>query len=153
VTNGQLFVEFKGENFANSVSSLVAFPVEKATEGERFLEYTRERRRFYFDNAFKRILHNPAGDPLQPTAEQTRQGLVSFQRDIMKDIFYNDTPFRSETGKPLAADAFPGQEMPLIAGIVPLKAWATCGQRSANLQVRKASFPPVRSPWGYCLIG
>jgi hypothetical protein len=121
VTNGQLFVEFQGENWANSVSSLVAFPVEKAAEGKRFLDYTRERRRFYFDNAYKRVLHNPTGDPLQPTAEETRRGLVFFQRDIMKDIFYNDTPFRSETGKPLSGDAFPGQQMPLIAGVVPLK--------------------------------
>ncbi len=121
VTNGQLSVEFEGENWANSVSSLVAFPVEKAAEGERFLEYTKERRRFYFDNAFKRILHRPTGDPLQPAAEDTRQGLVCFQRDLMKDVFYNDTPFRSETGKPLTGDAFPGQIVPLIAGVVPLK--------------------------------
>ena len=121
VTDGQLFVEFRGENWANSVSSLVAFPVEKAAEGTRFLDYTRERRRFYFDNQFKRVLHTSTGDPLQPTPEETRQGLVFFQRDLMKDIFYNDTPFRSEIGKPLSGDAFPGQETPLIAGVVPLK--------------------------------
>jgi hypothetical protein len=121
VTNGQLFVEFKGENWANSVSSLVAFPIAKAAEGARFLDYTRERRRFYFDNAFKRILHRATGDALQPTAEETRHGLVLFQRDLMKDIFYNDTPFRSETGKPLTGDAFPGQDAPLILGVVPLK--------------------------------
>ena len=121
VTNGQLFVEFRGENWANSVSSLVAFPVEKAAEGKRFLEYAKERRRFYFDNGFKRVLHRATGDPLQPTAEDTRQGAVLFQRDLMKEVFYNDTPFRSETGKELSGDAFPGQIVPLIAGVVPLK--------------------------------
>ncbi len=121
VTNGQLLVEFSGEGFANSVSSLVAFPVEKAAEGKRFLEYSLERRRFYFDNAFKRVLHTPTGDPLQPTAEEARQGLVFFQRDLMKDIYYNDTPFRSETGESLSGDAFPGQAVPLIGGVVPLR--------------------------------
>jgi hypothetical protein len=95
--------------------------VEKAADGERFLNYTKERRRFYFDNASKRVLHQPTGDPLQPTAEDTQQGAVFFQRDLMKNIFYNDTPFRSETGNPLTGDAFAGETQPLIAGVVPLK--------------------------------
>jgi hypothetical protein len=121
VTNGQLFIEFRGENWANSVSSLIAFPVEKAAEGKRFLDYVKERRRFYFDNSFKPALHRPTGDPLQPTAEDTKQGLVWFQRDLMKDLYYNDTPFRSETGKPLSGESFQGQIKPLVAGVVPLR--------------------------------
>ena len=32
-----------------------------------------------------------------------------FQRDFMKDVYYNDTPYRGETGQPLAADGFAGQ--------------------------------------------
>ena len=149
VTDGQLFVEFKGENWANSVSSLVAFPVEKVAEGTRFLDYTRERRRFYFDNQFKRVVHTPTGDPLQPTAEDTRRGLVFFQRDLMKDIFYNDTPFRSEIGKPLSGDAFPGQEMPLIASVVPLKDLGHVQASVSDLAGSQGSIPASAISIGY----
>ena len=67
MTDGQLNLDFQGENWACSVSAVVIFPVEKAAEGEKFLKYVEQQRRFYFDNYFKRILHRPTGDPLRPT--------------------------------------------------------------------------------------
>ncbi len=149
VTNGQLFVEFKGEERGNALSSLIAFPVEKAAEGARFLEYTKERRRFYFENGFKRVLHRPTGDPLQPTPDDTRQGLVFFQRDLMKDIYYDDTPFRSETGKPLTGDAFPGQIVPLVAGVVPLKDLGHTQVTISDLAGPGATIPATAIETGY----
>ena len=74
------------------MSAVVIFPVEKAAEGEKFLKYVEAKRRFYFDNYFKRVLHRASGDPLQPTAEDRRRGYVVFQRDYMQDVYYNDTP-------------------------------------------------------------
>ena len=62
VTNGQLQLDFQGENWACSVSAVVIFPVAKAAQGEKFLKYVEAKRRFYFDNYFKRILHRPTGD-------------------------------------------------------------------------------------------
>jgi len=121
VKNGQLFIEFHGENGACSVSAVILFPIEKAAEGARFLEYVKEKRRFYFDNAFKRVLHSPAGDPLQPTAGDTARGYQVFQRDFMKDVYYNDAPQRGETGQPLVADGFAGQMVPVTMSILPLK--------------------------------
>ncbi|MGD0498130.1 MAG: hypothetical protein ABSC23_06815 [Bryobacteraceae bacterium] len=121
VTNGQLYLEFQGANWANCVSAVVIFPVEKAAAGAQFLEYVKERRRFYFDNAFKRVLPRATGDPLQATAEDARRGYVVYQRDLMGDLCYNGAPFRGELGKPLSADGFPGQETPLIMGVLPLK--------------------------------
>jgi len=121
VKNGQLLIEFQGENWACSVSAVILFPIEKAAEGARFLEYVKERRRFYFDNAFKRVLHNPSGDPLQLTAEDTARGYLVFQRDFMKDVYYNDTPYRGETDKPLVADGFAGQMVPVTMSVLPLK--------------------------------
>jgi hypothetical protein len=121
VKNGQLYLEFQGENWACSVSAVIVFPVEKAAEGARFLEYVREKRRFYFDNAFKRVLHSPAGDPLQPTAEDARRGYVVFQRDFMQDVYYNDTPYRGEAGQPLEAGGFAGQMVPVTLSVLPLK--------------------------------
>ncbi len=64
VTDGQLRLDFQGSDYACSVSAVIIFPVEKAEEGARFLQYTQDRRRFYFDNYFKRVLHQPTGDPL-----------------------------------------------------------------------------------------
>ena len=98
VTNGQLQIDFQGENWACSVSAVVIFPVAKAAEGEKFLKYVEAKRRFYFDNYFKRILHRPGGDTLQPTAEDRRRGYVVFQRDYMQDVYYNDTARRGRDG-------------------------------------------------------
>lgn len=121
VTDGQFYLEFQGQNFANSVSAVIVFPVAKAAEGARFLEGVRERRRAYFDNAFKRVLPPATGDPLEPTAEDARRGYLVYQRDLMGNLAYNAAPLRAELGKPLAADAFPGEETPVIVGVYPLK--------------------------------
>ena len=59
VTDGQLNLDFQGENWACCVSAVVIFPVSQATQGEEFLDYVQSRRRFYFDNYFKRVLHPP----------------------------------------------------------------------------------------------
>jgi len=48
VTDGQLNIDFQGENWACSVSAVIVFPVEKAAEGERFLRYVQDKRRFHF---------------------------------------------------------------------------------------------------------
>ena len=121
VTNGQLYLEFEGQAWANAVSAVIIFPVEKAAEGARFLEYVKQRRRFYFDNAFKRVLPQANGGPLQPTAEEERRGYLAYQRDVMGNLNYNSAPVRGELGKPIAADAFQGEEAPLVLGVLPLK--------------------------------
>ncbi len=121
VTSGQLNLGFQGENWACSVSAVVIFPVEKAAEGRRFLKYVEDKRRFYFDNYFKRILHRPAGDPLQPTEDDRRRGYVVFQRDDMQDVYYNDTPRKEEIGRPLHGEAFAGEFEPVTVALVPLR--------------------------------
>jgi hypothetical protein len=137
VKNGQIFIEFHGENWACSVSALILFPIEKAAEGARFLEYVKEKRRFYFDNAFKRVLHNPAGDPVPPTAADTGRGYQIFQRDFMKEVYYNDAPQRGETDQPLAADGFAGQMVPVTMSVLPLRDLGT-----GTLSVTALGGPP-----------
>jgi hypothetical protein len=121
VTDGQLNLEFQGANWACSVSAVVIFPVQKAALGEKFLKYAEARRRFYFDNYFKRVLPSPTGDPLQPSSADQSRGFVVFQRDIMRDVSYNDTPRRDEPGGVLRAEAFAGEYEPVTATIVPLR--------------------------------
>ena len=79
------------------------------------------RRRFYFDNYFKRVLHRPTGDPLRPTDDDRRRGFVVFQRDFMQDVFHNDTPFAAERGDVLRGEAFAGEYEPVTLGLVPLR--------------------------------
>ena len=121
VTDGQLYVEFKGENWACSVSAVVIYPVEKAAQGEKFLKFAEDRRRFHFDNYFKRILHRPSGDPLAPSDADQARGYVLFTRDIMKEVYYNDTPKKDELCAKLQADAFAGEYEPVTLGLVPLQ--------------------------------
>ena len=87
MTDGQLNLEFQGENWACCVSAVVIFPVAKAARGKSFSSMWQSRRRFYFDNYFKRILHPPTGDPLRAKREDRRRGFVVFQRDFMQDVF------------------------------------------------------------------
>ena len=90
VADGQLNLEFRGESWACSVSTVVIFPLEKARQGKTFLDYLEAKRRFYFNNGFKRVLPSPTGDPLLPSDEDRRRGFVVSQPDLMKDVSYND---------------------------------------------------------------
>ncbi len=121
VKDGQLRLDFQGNDLACSVSAVVIFPVSKAAEGARFLQYAQDRRRFHFDNYFKRVLHEATGDPLQPTSQDTARGYVTFARDYAQDVYYNDTPVKAEIGKPVLADAFAGEAEFATLDLVPLK--------------------------------
>jgi len=121
VADGHLDIGFRGENWGCCVSAVIIYPVEKAADGEKFMKYVENKRRFHFDNYFKRILHTPTGDPLQPTDDDKKRGFVLFQRDCMKDLFYNDTPLKDEVGKPLAAEAFAGEYAPVTVALLPLQ--------------------------------
>ncbi len=121
VTDGQLNLDFKGENWGCCVSAVVIFPVEKAVQGEKFLKFVEAKRRFYFDSYFKRVLHRPSGDPLRPSADDRRRGYVLFERDAMEDVYYNDTPRKEEIERTLRGDAFAGQYAPLTLAVLPLE--------------------------------
>ncbi len=121
VRDGQLNLDFQGENFACSVSTVVIFPVARADLGEAFLKYTEARRRFYFENYFKRVLPEPSGAPLKPTADERRRGFVAFQRDPMQDVSYNDSPKKEEIAQGLTGEAFAGEYEPVTVALVPLR--------------------------------
>jgi hypothetical protein len=149
VTNGQLSLDFRGENFACSVSAVVVYPVAKAVEGDRFMQWVKGKRRFYFDNYFKRILHRPNGDPLQPGAEDRRRGYVCFPRDPMKDLYYNDTPSKDELAKPLAAEAFVGQRESVTLAVLPLQDLGKATVTVGNLVGPSGTIPADAVEVGY----
>lgn len=127
VANGQLFLEFLGENWANSVSALVIYPADQADLGRKYLDNLRERRRFYFDNYFKRVLPNGNRDALgvipelQPTDPEQQAGYVLFSRDWMQDVPCNAVPRREEVTRDLGAFANAGQLEPIVFSVYPLR--------------------------------
>ncbi len=120
VSDGQLNLEFQSENWGCSVSAVVIYPVAKAKLGEAFLKHAEARRRFYFDNYFKRILPEPSGEPLKPTAADRARGFVAFERDWMQDVAYNETPKAQELAQVLKGEAFAGELEPVTVALVPL---------------------------------
>ncbi len=121
VSDGQLNIDFQGENWACCVSAVVVFPLDKAADGERFLQFVQERRRFHFNNYFKRVLHQPARNKLSPTPADERRGYLLFVRDWMRDVYYNDLPDKAERDQPLRADAFAGEMEPITLSVLPLR--------------------------------
>ncbi|HKI17283.1 MAG TPA: glycoside hydrolase domain-containing protein, partial [Isosphaeraceae bacterium] len=121
VSDGQLNLDFQGENWACSVSAVVIFPVEQAARGQEFLDYVQAKRRFYFDNYFKRVLHPKSGVPLRESDEDRRRGYVVFQRNYMQDVFYNDGPSERERGDLVSGEAFAGEYEPVTISVVPLR--------------------------------
>jgi hypothetical protein len=121
VRDGQLYLEFLGENWACSVSAVVIYPAAKAAEGRKFLDHVVAKRRFFFDNYFHRVLHKPTGAPVRPSPAEARRGYVVFTRDYMQDVFYNDTPRPAEIDAPVKGAGFAGEYEPLTVAIYPLQ--------------------------------
>jgi hypothetical protein len=121
VSDGQLNIEFEGSDWACCVSSIIVYPDAKADEGRKFLDFVRERRRFHFDNAFKRVLPAPTGEAIEPTDDESKRGFVVFQRDPMNDVNVSDRPLPDERVTELRATAFAGEYEPVTVSLAPLK--------------------------------
>ncbi|MCY3019091.1 MAG: DUF6067 family protein [Planctomycetota bacterium] len=149
VADGRLSIGFRGENWGCCVSCVIIYPMDKAAEGEKFLKYVEDKRRFHFDNYFKRILHTATGDPLQPSDEDKKRGYAIFQRDCMKDLYYNDTPFKDEIGKPLAAEAFAGEYAPVTVAILPLQDLGKATVKASDLAGPGGTIPSAAVDVGF----
>lgn len=130
VKNGQLFVEFEGAIWANYVSALVLYPADQAALGKKYLANLQERRRFYFDNYFKRLLPNGHRDSrgiipaFVPTSVESAQGYALFTRDWMEDVPVNGVPRRTEVvhaDKPLEIFANAGKLEPVVFSLYPIR--------------------------------
>lgn len=127
VRDGQIYLEFIGENWANSVSALVIYPAAQAAAGKQYLANLQERRRFYFDNYFKRIAPNGKRDSkgaiptFVPTAIEQAAGYVPFVRNWMEDVPVNAIPRREEVGKSLNAFASVGEMEPIVFSVHALR--------------------------------
>lgn len=134
VKDGQLNIDFRGENWACCVSAIVVYPDSKAAEGQRFLDYVQQRRRFHFNNTFKRVLPPPIGATPQPTAAERERGYLVFQRDWMKDVHVNDRPLPGERVEELSAAAFAGEYEPVTVSLLPLQDLGTVKLTATDLR-------------------
>ena len=121
VRDGQLNIDFKGENWGCAVSAIVVYPAAKKEQGKTFLEFVHSRRKFHFENYFKRILHAPSGDPSMINDFHKKQGYVLFSRDYMRDIYYNDKPEKGELISRLEGFASIGEKEPLTFAVCALQ--------------------------------
>lgn len=149
VTDGQLNLDFQGENWACCVSAVVVFPAEQAARGRKFLQYMEAKRRFYFENYFKRVLPTPSGDPLAPTEEDQRRGFVVFQPDLMRDVSYNDTPYKNEIVKTLRGEAFAGEHEPVAVALVPLRDLGRVTVKAGDLKGPAGGIPATAIDVGH----
>ncbi len=141
VKDGQLNIDFSGENWACAVSAIIVYPADKAAEGSRFLDFVKSRRRFHFDNYFKRSLHAATGEPLTPTGAENACGFMVFTRDYMSEVHYNDRPLQIERLETLSARAFAGEYEPLAVSVLPLKDLGRVTLKVSELQSPAGTIP------------
>jgi hypothetical protein len=141
VRDGQLNIDFEGENWACCVSAIIVYPESKAAEGKRFLDFVKERRRFHFDNAFKRVLPPPSGEPPQPTKQDQDRGFIAFMRDPMNDVNVGDRPLPDERKSELTGSAFAGEYEPMTVSVLPLRDLGTVTASVTALTGPAAAIP------------
>jgi len=160
VRDGQLNIEFEGENWACCVSSIIVYPDAKAEQGQRFLDFVKARRRFHFSNAFKRVLHPPSGPhPTLPqigggkgggNAAEKERGFIVFARDWMKDVYHNDRPLAGERIERLSAAGFAGELEPITLSLASLKDTGSVTLTVSDLKSPQgASIPAEQIDVGY----
>ncbi len=154
VKGGKLEIALEGDDpFSNALSCLVLYPASQADEGKAYLKNLRERRRFYFDNYFKRIIPDGKRDRSGPipdyvaTAAEKARGFAVFYRDWMNEIPVTAVPRREEssesTGLSLFASA--GQLEPVVFSLYPLRNVGEVSARVTDLRAADGHMLPASS--------
>ena len=141
VSDGQLNIEFQGHGWAISLSALVVYPAGKEAEGRAFLDFAGERRRFHFDNYFKRVLHPGTGAEFKPSPDHLARQMVLFARDYMRDVSYDDRPEPGELASSLSGAAFAGEYEPVTFSVLPLRDLGVATVSVSDLSAGDATIP------------
>ncbi len=151
VTDGRLTLDFEGEAWANYVSALVIYPASRSTQGKQYLANLRERRRFYFDNYFKRVLPDGGRDArgtipaFHPTPDESEKGYVLFCRDWMEEVPVNAVPRREEVRRPVTTFASAGERAPIVFSLYPLRAGGTIAVSVSDLKSQTGAVVPANA--------
>ncbi len=147
VTGGQLLLEFEGANWAHSLSALVVYPTSESEAGQQYLDNLRERRRFYFDNYFKRVLPDAKRDAkgvvpdLAPTADEKEKGYVLFARDWMQNVNVNAVPRREDVTNSVGVFASAGELEPIVFSLYGLEDFGDVTVSATELKSDDATIP------------
>lgn len=147
VKDGKMLIQFFGQSWANTLSTIVIFPSQYMDLGKEYLTNLRERRRFYFNNYFKKILPNPKKDKkgeikeFVPTEEEKKKGYVIFVRDWMDDIYQNSIPRREEITNNIETFVALGEREPIVFSIYPLKEIGKVKVSISDLELGEAKIP------------
>ncbi len=114
VADGKIELDFKGNNWALTLTHLIIYPDEKSQEGEKFLQWVTDRRRSQFNNYFKQVI------PRKKGAEPPRNGYRIFSRYFMTPVEPYDGPVDAEE-EPLnlSVTLAKGEEHPVTFSIQP----------------------------------
>jgi len=115
VDNGTIELDFKGNNWALTLTHLIVYPEEKRAEGRRFLQWVAERRRTQFNNYFKQVL------PRRKGAETPESGYRTFSRYFMAAVGPYDGPLDGEedAARQLSVVLAKGEEHPATFSVQP----------------------------------
>ncbi len=113
--DGKIELGFEGEGMAICLSSVMAWPVDRAPQGRRFQDWVTQRRRFQFESLYRQVLPKKTG--AAPPAE----GYVVFARHYMSPVNAFDGPAKGEglTDAGLAVAAARGEEAALTFSVQP----------------------------------
>ncbi len=116
VTNGTLELDFSGQDWAISLSTLVIYPDTQKAKGMKFLTWVKNRRKKQFNDYFKQV--NPARTGLNKPAF----GYRVFKRDFMNPAQAFDGPRKGEELKRderIELTVARGEERPLVFAVQP----------------------------------
>jgi hypothetical protein len=116
VTDGKLVLDFTGEDCANSLSALVIYPADQASQdqGKKFWDWVSKRRREQFEDYFHMI--KPRGVAAKPA-----EGYVLFRRNMMTEVGPVDGPAAGEDipSEGLKQTVAMGEESPVVFSLQP----------------------------------
>ena len=152
VKDGQLNLDFRARTGPAPSRRSSSIPTRRPLKAGGSWTSSKARRRFHFDNYFKRILHRPTGEPPARTDAERARGFVVFQRDWMQDVFYNDRPLPGERVDRLTAAAFAGEYEPVTLAVVPLQDLGRVTVTASDLKGPGASIPGRGHRRRLCLL-
>ncbi len=149
VDDGQLKLEFDGPELACAVSAIVVYPVEKADQGQKFLDYLQAKQKWFFNLENKEVTHVPTGNDFAPSGQDQQRGATLFTRSIDSEVYYNDKPAASEALVKLGFSGFKGQSMPADLCVLPLKDMGKATVTVSDLSDGRSKIPGSAVDVGY----
>jgi len=144
VDHEKLSLQFQGEGFAISLSSLVVYPIAQAEKGQKFWSWVTKQRRAAFNDYFKQVV------PARLGAVAPTEGYRVFSRYFMKQVNVFDGPNPEDVIPPqgLSVTLAQGEEAPLTFSVQQGSELGEIQLKISDLAYAdnyEKSIPPLRS--------